>query len=171
MIPRVQNWPCISDNLSLTSMWTETAVYICWHGWLISVLVTQQPYELDSVWPHTPTLWDSFWESNSSCIFLFGVLVIILSLCSSVNRWRSKQIRSSSRGQWSLDLRVLLDSGWVSLTWIAQVKRWRVIRPHRMNSNDHGVSFLISQVALITSWLELSIHLWPRNPTNLVKAI
>lgn len=97
-----------------TSVWPvceqKRLFYICWHGWLISVLVTQQPYERDSVWPHTPTLWDSFWQSNSSCIFLFGVLVIILSVCSSVNRWRSKQIRSSSRGQWSLDLRVLLDS-------------------------------------------------------------
>lgn len=61
--------------------------------------------------------------------------------------WRSKQIRSSSRGQWSLDLRVLLDSlvGFHSLDL------------HKLRDNDsstqddiliidHSVYFLISQV-------------------------
>lgn len=128
------DWPCISDHLSLTGMWmqqhTGNDCYSCLLTWLIHsnglMLLgnTASAHPVNRkilIWEFFP--WNGFWWVTHPWDSLVGKTADCCPLLQSIhynncnymfkcvqakrsNGWSSKLIWFSTRGQWSLDLRV-----------------------------------------------------------------
>lgn len=121
--PGSGHWPRISVHLGPTSPRTQSAVYLCLLTWSTRFRVC-----------YSAVVWTGWCERNppprgtdsKGHFSVSRFLVMDWNLCLSVNGGGgggSTLMRSSSRGQWSLDLSAAGLPGWVSLPQLTQVNR------------------------------------------------